>query len=690
MLIERARRRLLPKESASSIEQDLPAAPLDRCDDFDIERDRLAWLDDCLAELTTEVEVFTPSRWAEEKRYLPSSVTSMPGYYRFDVAPYLREIVDCLSVDSPVREVAVQKGVQLGLTVGVLENAIGYYIEHVKTAPMMLVTADDELAQLRLDSYVVPMLQHSGLTSLIKSTDEMSKRKSGKTSRKIEWVGGGFLVPFGAQNANKLRSISIRVMLRDEIDGWPLVVGKDGDPITLSGDRTAGYEESRKILDLSTPLVEGTSKIAQRFALGDQRYYYVCCVQCGYSQTLRWQRRDPKTGQPSGIIWEMDGGRLAPGSVRYLCERCGHPHSNDDKTRLLSPDHGAEWRPTATAASPEFRSYHISALYSPVGMQSWESCVRKWLEAWDPEHNRARDVGKLQVFYNNVLGEPFTVLGESIRFSLVSSHRRPYLRGHIPNQFAADYCGSPALLLTCAVDVHQDELAVAVIGWSRGGRALLIDYDRFEGHTERLDDAGTWGRLRTLIEDTEYVADDGKRYRIQLTLLDSGYRADVVYRFASEYLAGVFPVKGRSAPVKGALAKEFSPFITPKGTTGYNITVDFYKDRWSPALRRSWDGLSLQPEGHFNAPMDTSDRALKELTVEVRREVKDGRSGQTVGFEWHRPSGAANELWDLLVYNTAALELIAWDLYRNQLEQESVDWEAFYDLCLQQQLYFSE
>jgi len=649
------------------------------------------WLAQRFDALTTELDVTSPSEWAEKRRYLPPSVTSLPGFYRFAVAPYMREIVDCLGVDSPIREVSVMKGVQLGLTVGVLENAIGYYIDHVKTAPMMLVTADAELAKLRMESYITPMLQYSELDHLIKSADEKNTRKTGKTDKKLEWSGGGFLVPFGAVNANKLRSISIQVMLRDEIDGWPDVVGKDGDPIKLSGDRTAAYESSRKILDISTPLIKGSSKVAARFARGDQRYYFVCCLSCGYSQTLRWRHTDPSTGVISGITWETEGGRLVQDSVRYLCQNCGHAHTNDDKTRLLDPANGAEWRPTAEPAHPHHRSYHINALYSPVGMQTWSACVHKWLEAWDDEHGRPRDLGQLQVFYNNVLGEPFELRGERIRFETVSQHRRAAYRfGQVPNAFALEYCGGPVLLLTCTVDVHKDNLAVAVFGWCRDRRAVLIDYWRFEGDTEQLDDAGTWGRLRDLIEQHIYESDDGKKYRIQLTLVDSGYRADDVYRFAAEYAAGVYPVKGREESPKSARVAEFSEFGTPTGVTAYGISINLYKDRWSSALRRSWDGQDIQPETFFNAPVDVTDRQLRELTVETKREKIEKSTGKRLGFEWHRPSGAANELWDLLIYANAALDLIAWDLCVRQLELDAVDWLRFYNLCSEQGYFFTE
>jgi phage terminase large subunit GpA-like protein len=93
----------------------------------------------------------------------------MPGYYSYDVAPYLREIADCFSIDSQIREIDVMKGAQIGATVGVLENIIGYVIDHVKSAPVMLLTADAELAKIRVDSYITPMLQHSGLDHLIRS-----------------------------------------------------------------------------------------------------------------------------------------------------------------------------------------------------------------------------------------------------------------------------------------------------------------------------------------------------------------------------------------------------------------------------------------------------------------------------------------------------------------------------------------
>jgi phage terminase large subunit GpA-like protein len=404
---------------------------------------------------------------------------------------------------------------------------------------------------------------------------------------------------------------------------------------------------------------------------------------------LRWRRTD-RDGVVSGIVWETDGGKLVPDSVRYLCENCGHAHTNDDKTRLLSPAHGAEWRPTATPSNPHIRSYHLSALYSPVGMQSWAAGAQKWLEAWDDERNVPKDMGALQVFYNNVLGEPFELRGDKLRFDQVSSHRRHWFKyGEVPNKAATEFCGGPVLALTCAVDVHGDHLPTAVFGWCRGRKPILIDYWRLGldangkglGNTEQLDDPETWAKLREIIERRIYTADDGKRYRPELTVIDSGYRPERVYEFCAEYASGVLPIKGREDPPKGARFREFSEFATPLGQIAMGVTVDVYKERLAAALRRSWDGLTLQPDGHFNAPIDATDKQLKELTVETKVERIDKQTKQRIGWQWHRPAGAANELWDLLVYNAAALDMLAYDVCIRQMEMEQIDWFEFYRIA---------
>jgi phage terminase large subunit GpA-like protein len=160
-----------------------------------------------------------------------------------------------------------------------------------------------------------------------------------------------------------------------------------------------------------------------------------------------------------------------------------------------------------------------------------------------------------------------------------------------------------------------------------------------------------------------------------------------VYRFCGEYDQAVFPVKGRAAPPKNATLKEFSEFTTPNGVRAFSVTVDFYKDRWCAALKREWDLISLQPIGHYNVPQDAEDEQLKELTREIKTPRAASVNGQESGFEWRRTPGAANELWDLLVYANLALDLLAWDMCRDRLKMEFVSWPTFWDACEDQEFF---
>lgn len=650
--------------------------------------DSHVWLSEQFGELTDEITLLKPSELAEQIRYLPPQVTPLPGYYSFDVAPYIREILDCLDPQSPIRDISVMKGVQVCFTVGVLENGILYIIAYIKNAPAMLLTADSELAQLRMETNIVPMINYSELDDLIKSSDEKNPRKTGKTNKKIEWQGGGFLVPLGAQNANKLRSISIQYLLEDEIDGYPDTVGKDGKPCKLAEDRTAAYELSRKILRGSTPLISQTSNILPAYSSADQRKYFVPCKHCSEMQFMEFNKCH-ESGAIYGLHWECDEkGILIEDSVLYYCKFCQGTMTNDDKAWMYREGGKyCEWRATSKSSNPNSVSYHLPAFYSPVGMQTWTAQVRKWLECWDVVTGRPKDTDLLQQFYNNVLAAPYEMRGEALKLERVVMHRRTvYHVGEVPNLIAEKETGGKIQFLTCAVDVHDKHLDVQVIGWCPRGIFYSIEWLKLEGDCDDLE-SEPWQRLRKLIETKVYKADDGRLYRIQLTLIDSQYKTDVVHRFCGDYTQGIYPIRGTELPTKGATLKEFSEFESKVGTTGYNITTTFYKDRLAAALRRDWDGIILQPDWHPNFPQEYPEQFFKEMTIETKREKINKTTGQRLGFVWY---GRDAHAWDSTVYNCAAHDIIALDICIRELGLEYIDREAFWQLCEEGALFWEK
>jgi phage terminase large subunit GpA-like protein len=635
-----------------------------------------------LLDLTDDIRQLSPVEYSEENRYLPPSVTQFPGYIDFDLTPHLIEPLECMDVRSPIREGCFMKGHQIGAST-ILESTQFYFSAHIKTVPIMYVTADRELAASRLELNFIPMFSQSGM-NIFQTGDEGNTRKTGKTRERLQWIGGGYMVPFGAKNADKMRQFSIAVLVMDEVGAWTDL--KDGDPVELLKDRTSGFEGVNKILIVSTPTIEGSCKMFKQFIRGDQRVYKFRCLDCGYPQQMRWSGTNRETGKGYGFYWDYTSeGQLDESTVRYLCRNCGRPHLEDEKYKFITKE-SCFWDPTATAVGPNIRSWHAPSFISRI--QPWYKHVYKWLSAVDAKSGRVKDTSAMQVFYNNVLGWPWRVEGGRVRFTSVSAHRRMFYRkGEIPNREIEQHCITGVLFLTMTVDVHKAHLNVAIWGWTAGDgfgfNPWLIDYfqilDDSEVGFESIDAPG-WGELAEIIDNRSWKSDDGKEYRLIVSLIDSGYAESVVVDFCRQWAGGVWPIKGDNQTLTTKGIKSFSASKTKTGELLYVITVNHYKDRIAPVLRRTWrPDEGIQRPYTFNAPVDMTDDELKELTREYKIEKKFP-NGRKV-YEWHRPHGADNELWDLIVYGHASVEIIAQRICMEEYELDAVDWQRFWDYC---------
>jgi phage terminase large subunit GpA-like protein len=658
------------------------------------------YIRDRLMDLTTEIIPASPVEFSEDKRYLPPSVTDYPGYINFDMTPHLIEPLESMDVRDPCREGTFMKGHQIGAST-ILESIIFYFAAHIKTVPCMYVTADGGLSSARIEHNFLPMFRQSGM-DIFRSADTGNSRKKGVTKEFMQWIGGGYLVPFGAKNADKMRQFSIAVLIMDEVGAWVDV--KDGDPVELLKNRTSGFR-SKKIMIVSTPTLEGSCKCYKQFLRGDQRVYKNRCLRCGYPQDLRLEGQNKQTGKRYGMDWDYDEkGKLDEGSVRYLCKNCGHPHMENDKVRFIRTDRSFEpgehdpdvtyrqqqsfWEPTATPAGPNIRSWHAPTMISKI--QPWYQLVYTWLDAFDKKTRKVRDVQKLRVLYNNGLGWPFRDSGDRVSLRAASAHRRLYYhKGEIPNEQIGKYCDTSVMFLTCTVDVQKAFLSVAIWGWAvgveYGYNPWLIDYFRIDEESEEgcaSIDAAAWGKLQEIKDTGQWTSDDGKKYPIWMMLVDArwGESTATVVEFCKQWEHWVYPIMGTPRPPKSSKIIEFREAKTRSGDFYYEITVDHYKDRIAPALRRVWrEEEGAQPPYLLNLPVDISSDEIKELTKEYKAEKvwPDG----TVTTSWHRPNGAHNELWDLLVYGHASVEILAWMVCVKHYKLETVDWYQFWEYC---------
>jgi phage terminase large subunit GpA-like protein len=588
------------------------------------------------------IERLTVSEWAERRRVLPAGLTSRPGPFRWDETPFMREIADCLSESSDVREVVIMKGAQVGGTVAVMENAIGYIID-AAPGPAMAITGDKSMADLWMEKRVDPLIQASGLGhKIFAQVQKAHGKKTGDTKDAKEFPGG-FLLAYGPNSGSKLRSNAIQYLLLDEEDAYPQEVGDEGDPIALAVRRTDTFEATRKILHISTPLTKGTSRIEAAFLEGDQRRYFIPCRHCGAMQPLDWRRMAWKTDDAKQLVWE---------SVRYVCAECGGEWRNADKAWFLPR---GEWRPTAAAKKRNLRSYHLSSLYAAPGTRSWESIVEEWLGCHD-------EIPRLRTFTNTVLGETWEERGEAPKWERIMLRLRgAYQAGELP----ADH---QALVLTMGADVQRDRIECEVVAWGEDKRSWSVAYITCHGDTTNPEGAA-WKALRSIIDQ------DHAGLRISLALIDAGYNTSQVYQFCESYTAGVFPVM--SEPFNSQGRNLFAVRDVPGyATRRVNIQSGQLKSELYGYLNREPSADTL-PVGACCFPQDYPEEFFKQLTAESLHHTKL-KSGATK-FEWKK-SRERNEALDCRVYALAALYVLASMVREDVSPDDPISWEDFWAL----------
>jgi phage terminase large subunit GpA-like protein len=240
--------------------------------------------------------VLTVSEWADENRYLSQKAASEPGKWRTSRTPYLRDIMDDLSVVSPVKRVVFMKGAQVGGTEAG-NNWLGYIIHHAP-APILFVQPTVDIAKRLSKQRLAPMFEES--PALSERIAPSRERDSGNTVLMKEFQGGVLIIT-GANSAAGLRSMPIRFLFLDEVDAYPGDVDGEGDPVQLAEKRTTTFSR-RKVFLVSTPTVKDVSRIEREYLNSDQRRFFVPCPHCGNMDWMRWSNLkwdecDPKSAR---------------------------------------------------------------------------------------------------------------------------------------------------------------------------------------------------------------------------------------------------------------------------------------------------------------------------------------------------------------------------------------------------------
>lgn len=567
------------------------------------------------------------STWADEKYVLPAGDANAG---RWRTLPYQRGILDAIS-DPLVERVTWMKSARVGYTKCFLA-AVGYFIEH-DPCPILIVQPTEIDAEKHSKEDLAPMLAEvpvlQGLIAEAKSRD------SANTILFKQFRGGSLLL-VGANSPRGFRRTSRRVVIFDEIDGYPESAGGEGDPVEL-GTRRTEYYWNRKLVAGSTPHIAGRSAIERRFLAGDQRRYYVPCPHCGAYQVLRF----PNLKWPRG----------APERAYLLCEANGCVIEHAQKRDMVE---AGEWRaekPEHFTEHNRHASFHLWAGYSYSPNATWGQLAAEFLKATEggPE--------TLKTFVNTALGETWQDRGEAPDWERLMRRREPYAIGTAP---------AGVLFLTAGVDVQKDRVVYEVVGWGRGKASWSIDYGVIPGDTADLE-KGPWPQVTALLE-RRFPHAGGVELPIRMLAVDSGYNTQQVYSWARLHpMSRVIAVKGQE--VGGALISAPSPVdVTVSGRKlkrGYKVwpvvgaiaKTELYG--WL-RLELPVDG-SPPPPGFCHFP-EYGEDYFKQLSGEQLVPHKTARG--FVVLRWEPIPGRENHVLDARVYARAASVLVGLDRFK--------------------------
>jgi len=556
----------------------------------------------------------TLSEWADTYAYLSAESSAESG--RWHTLPYQKGIMDAIT-DPKIEQITVMKSARVGYS-KMLNHVAAFHI-HQDPCPIMIVQPTIEDAQGYSKEEIAPMLRD---TPCLKGVVSEAKAKDGANTILQKQFPGGSLSLVGANSPRGFRRVSRRVVLFDEVDGYPPSAGTEGDQIKL-GIRRTEYYWNRKIVAGSTPTIKDFSRVERMFQQGDQRFFFVPCPDCGHMQYLKW----------SNMRWRDND----PDTASYCCESCGSWISPSKKRWMVER---GEWRPTAPG-NGKHASFHIWAAYSYSPNASWPTLVEEFLDA-------KNDAEELKTFVNTVLGETWEdEYASKVNADALSDRAaaETYKQAVVPEH---------ALLLTVGVDTQDDRLSLSVWAWGREEEAWLIDRIKLYGDPSRKE---VWGQLDEVIQ-APYESEDGRKLKPMIVAIDSGgHHTSEVYQYARERQSlGVIAVKGMSTKNKPAIGKASKVDLNSQGRTLkkgaqlFPVGTDTIKSSLFGRLKHNEVGAGYL---HFYPTVEKD--YFQELTAEKQSlRFRNGFPERV----WVKKSSARNEALDELVYAYAALNRV--------------------------------
>ena len=447
--------------------------------------------------------------WASDAIDFSEDVSAERKRFDISLSPFLAEPLRAWMYAGTIREVVVCGIEQHGKT---MIEAIGVdYCMRFHPSSMLCVYPSDDLAA---------DVNRTKYEPLLKRIPELAKELEKPNAKRFDRYVLGESTMFFQGAGAKIMSRSCKVVVLDEEDQYPTV--KHLSAVDDARKRTRSYSESI-LYRVCTP-TETTGSIWKAFLAGSRGWWTLRCQQCG---ELTMRSCDFANFQFESSFDDDRGLYIVkPETIRLICPKCGHEHTESDKATLNREGAYVHEFPERIPARPSFQ---FGALASQFPIMSWPRIAEKILEC-----GKRSDIKAHYELDNSFKGLPYiprTISADDCR----------HLQEHFyrPDQLPP---ASDIELIFMVSDTQDDFSPTGVFALDVNDNLWLLQYANVthlwltEGDREALE-RSTGERVRTVEDILNGEIDiHGTKIRPLLHVVDwRGHRQKEIMRYAGAH-----------------------------------------------------------------------------------------------------------------------------------------------------------
>jgi terminase, large subunit len=570
------------------------------------------------------------SEWAEKHRMVADGAHI--GSWHHEYAPHTVKIMDTFGLPW-VREIWFCGVEQSGKTNTML-NCMAWATD-CDPGDMFYLMPTEGTAEKVMGEKIQPTFRKSPRLSRY-----LGRKQDATTLSKISMQHGMKIIPAWSNSPSSMATFTAKYCFGDEVDKYPVMSGKEADPITLIGKRNRNFKGRYKRFFSSTPaglyIYKGMQACHQVWE------FRVKCPDCGEYVKMDAEHLD--------LAPDATAESVEQAGVEYSCNACGGIWNETTREHAVK---SGRWVCVkgADIQRPAKVGFHHRA---------WE-CL---------------DVTLVEIaaaYLKSKAGEHADKVAWSNGYEAVDYAEEKMEREHDAILALCDdrpeglVPSAPIAAISCVADMQKRGFWYTVRAWGYGLEQ--------ESWLLKCGFVDSWSALEKIFFQSEYKDVHGTRYVPTLWGVDSGggeseeyadfSRTAEAYLFACKYPQVIlFKGNSRMTQLKSVTRPDRIPGTNkplPGSPMLYNLNSNIYKDRLAskllvqPVDPGAWhlhSGRSLEEVNAADklGPIPDGKHPLQGFAKQMCAEYREGH-------KWLCAKNKANHYWDCAYYELALVDI---------------------------------